>query len=278
LASAGMRIMADATRSSMQPLFERDGMRRLDALVKPGVLCAFDFDGTLAPIVARPEQVRLPPGIRPRLVELARHAAVAIVTGRAIADIKPRLGFEPAYIVGNHGLEGVPGWAQRIGEYREICRDWIMQLASVEDEPGVQIEDKTYSLSVHYRLAPDQGAAADRLRVRFGGLMPAPHVIEGKCVFNLLPRNTVNKGIALVRLIEVSGAAGAVYVGDDVTDEDVFRLRRPDILTVRIEYAPGSAAEFFVPERGGIARVLDLLIARLSSRRRRAFQEIRGTS
>lgn len=94
----------------MLSLFSVAGQRRIDEIVKPGLLCVFDFDGTLSPIVAQPDQARLPLGVRRRLLELSKLASVAIITGRSLADIRPRLEFEPDYTVGNHGIEGIPGW------------------------------------------------------------------------------------------------------------------------------------------------------------------------
>jgi trehalose 6-phosphate phosphatase len=244
----------------MQPLFGEEGMRCLKEFIRDGVLCAFDFDGTLAPIVESPEQASLPEDIRQKLVSLARRARVAVITGRSVDDIRARLGFEPAYVVGNHGLEGIPDPARQGGQYHETCRAWLRQLGPLERRLGVQIEDKTYSLSVHYRRAPDPVAAADRLREELPTLHPAPRIVEGKFVFNLLPTQAVDKGQAIARLIEDTGGNGAIYVGDDVTDEDVFRMRRRDILSIRVEAAEHSAADFFLPAPGDIVRLLDLMI------------------
>jgi trehalose 6-phosphate phosphatase len=244
----------------MQPLFGEEGMRRLKDFIRQGVLCAFDFDGTLAPIVESPEQASLPEDIRQKLVGLAQRARVAVITGRSVGDIRARLGFEPAYVVGNHGLEGIPDPARQGGYYHEVCREWLRQMRSLEQRFGVQIEDKTYSLSVHYRRTADPVSAADRLREELPKLQPAPRIVEGKFVFNLLPSQAVNKGQAIARLIEDTGGQGAIYVGDDATDEDVFRMRRPDILSIRVEAAGNSAAEFYLPAPGDIVRLLDLMI------------------
>jgi trehalose 6-phosphate phosphatase len=241
---------------------------RLDEVVKPGLLCAFDFDGTLAPIVTQPEKARLPLGVMQRLVALSRHAPVAIITGRSLADIRARLGFEPDFIVGNHGLEGLPGWERRAEHCRRLCREWELNLAAaLQDksmfDPGIRIESKTYSLSVHYRLARDHAKAEKQLSEIFASRINSARIVPGKCVFNLLPQDAADKGMALESLIGTSGARSAVYVGDDVTDEDVFRLRRPDVLSVRINSVVGSAAEFFLPDRLDIVKLLDDLIDRL---------------
>ena len=252
----------------MEPLFSAAGRRRLDEIVRPGLLCAFDFDGTLAPIVMHPDDVRLPPTVLQRLVTLSGHARIAILTGRAVADIAPRLGFEADYLVGNHGLEGVPGWQARSDATAALCRDWkkslTMALRDPQYDPGIMLEDKHYSLSVHYRLARDQAEAEQRLKELLAGLQPPPRIVAGKCVFSVMPQGGGDKGGALEELMRLSGAAGAIYVGDDVTDEDVFRLKRADLLSVRVEYAPDSNAQFFVHGYQEIEQLLDELIERLS--------------
>jgi trehalose 6-phosphate phosphatase len=253
----------------MKPLFSESGLRRLDEVVCPGLLCVFDFDGTLSPIVAQPEQAHLPDDVMQRLVRLKTLAPVAIITGRSVADIRERLGFEPDFIAGNHGLEGVPGWEQLAQQYEEMCRCWKEKLARAlrnhaHFDRGIRVEDKRYSLSVHYRLAHDQEQAANALLRLFAEQLPEARVIGGKYVFNLMPPGGADKGSALEQLMQISGTCGAIYAGDDVTDEDVFRLRRPDVLTVRIEQAPDSAAELFLQDRADIVRLLDELIRRLS--------------
>ncbi len=86
--------------------------------------------------------------------------------------------------------------------------------------------------------------------------------MAGKCVFNLLPQGAADKGSALEQLMRETGAPSAIYVGDDITDEDVFRLQRRDILSVRIEKGASSKADFFLNDRIEIAQLLDELIAR----------------
>lgn len=246
----------------MSLLFSESGLRRLDEIVQQRLLCAFDFDGTLAPIVAQPEHARLPDDIRQHLIVLSGYAPVAIITGRSIEDIYSRLGFDPDFIVGNHGLEGVPGWEGQAQHHQAICVGWRMQLARMlsDGDAGIRLEDKRYSLSVHYRDANDANDAEVRLMKLFGTLEPQPRVVAGKYVFNLLPQDAAHKGDALEQLIAICGARHALYVGDDVTDEDVFRLQRRDVLSVRIEHAAQSAAQFFLPRPEDIVQLLTELI------------------
>lgn len=253
----------------MRALFSEYGQARLRDIVQPGVLCAFDFDGTLAPITSDPAAAFLTPEVLDRLLRLAELTPIAVLTGRSLADIRARLGFEPTYVVGNHGVEGMSDSAE-LAHHASCCDVWRGQLqglleAHPELAKDILTEDKRYSLSLHYRAASDQAAAAAVLRDLIGQLAPAPRLVTGKCVFNLLPPDSYDKGRALVELMKRSGAGSAVYVGDDVTDEDVFRLRRHDVLSVRVEYMSNSAADFYIPDHADIAQLLDKLIGRLAS-------------
>jgi trehalose 6-phosphate phosphatase len=253
----------------MRLLFSQSGLQRLDQLVRPGILCAFDFDGTLAPIVTQPEKASLPRGILHRLTMLAAHASIAIVSGRALSDLRARVGFEPDFLVGNHGVEGVPGFEHVMQEHQQICRPWLEMLsAALMEQPaferGIWVEDKGFSLSVHYRLVRDRKTAEKQLNELISSLIPSARMVGGKCVINLLPPNAIDKGAALEQLMTASGARSAIYVGDDVTDEDVFRLQRHDVLSVRVGRGVDSAAEFFLNHRLDMFPLLDELLTRLS--------------
>ena len=254
----------------MKPLFSAEGTACLDAIVRPGVLCVFDFDGTLAPIVAQPDDAHLPAPVRVRLETLQQHAPVAILTGRALNDINARLNFKADYMVGNHGLEGLPDSADRRHAYEQVCNGWrsLIQAALTDAgrfEPTLLLEDKEISLSLHYRHARNQAVARQHLLALFESLSPAPRVIAGKCVYNLLPQGSGDKGTAFAHLMHLSGATSAIYVGDDVTDEDVFALAREDLLSVRVGQTTGSAAPFFLRRHADILRLLEELSARLTT-------------
>lgn len=248
----------------MQPLFSHAGRRRLDQVVQPGLLCVFDFDGTLSPIVEQPDDAHLPQEVFERLLRLSQLAPVGVLTGRSLEDIRPRLGFDPQYLVGNHGLQGLPAWEAHSAAFRSLCNAWADALAPrMPADSGIFIENKQYSLSLHYRMARDPKAAEARLRTLIDELDPLPHVVAGKCVFNLLPDAACDKGVALGKMIDISGCSTALYVGDDVTDEDAFRLDHPGLLSIRIEPHEQSAAEFYLPRRHDIVHLLDYLIDRL---------------
>ena len=247
----------------MTNLFSNGGLQTLQAFVMPDMLCLFDFDGTLAPLVAEPANALLPHAVQHSLCRLQQLAKVGIVTGRSLADLSARLEFNPHYLVGNHGLEGLPGWERRAAEFAAICAVWRKALADKLTlmDRGIQLEDKHYSLSLHYRNARYPQQTRQALMNLFAELSPPPRIIAGKFVWSLLPPGANDKGSAVEELIKLAAAPRTLYVGDDVTDEDVFDLQREDLMTIRVGHAAKSAANFFIPDRQTILALLDQLLA-----------------
>jgi len=221
-------------------------------------LLAFDIDGTLAPIVEHPDDARLPHDVQHCLAELARRYDVAIVTGRGVADARRMFAFEPRYLIGNHGAEGLPGADRRAQAFLSVVRGWREALEPCERlaASGVMIEDKRYSLSLHYRKAPDREAAHRAIRACIDALEPAPKVIDGKAVVNVLPADAPNKGDALRALIGETRRPNALYVGDDDTDEAVFGLHLPSVLTLRVEPSGDSEATLFLRDQREVLTLL----------------------
>ena len=231
--------------------FSPDGVARLSAVLATRPLLAFDIDGTLAPIVDRPDDARLPDEVQRCLAELARRTEVAIITGRSADDARRMLGFEPHYLVGNHGAEGLPGWRARSRAFERTVRAWRQSLERCESlaAAGVALEDKRYSLSLHYRRAPSPDTAYRTINRCIDRLVPRPRVIDGKAVVNLLSADAPDKGDALRALIEHAHCRDVLYVGDDDTDEVVFGLNLPNVLTLRVEPTAESAAGLYLRDQ-----------------------------
>jgi trehalose 6-phosphate phosphatase len=173
----------------------------------------FDVDGTLAPIVARPELAAVPEATKIELRRLAaRYLLVACISGRAGADARRLVNVEGVIYVGNHGLELDPHaaeYAQRIARFRESV--------------GMPVEDKGLSLAYHFREAADEAAArAELQRVAERGRTEGLDVRWGRKVLEVRPTASANKGTAVLALLERSGAERALYAGDDTTDLDAF--------------------------------------------------------
>ena len=115
-----------------------------------------------------------------------KKANPALGTFRSLADMRERLGFVPDYLIGNHGLEGVPGERRLHAALVRICRGWKDWLAPrLNDiDPAIWLEDKQYSLSLHFLNARDHAQSMVDLSALFAQLQPAPRVIPGKCIFS----------------------------------------------------------------------------------------------
>lgn len=250
----------------MKLLFGREGRKALKALGAQKSLYAFDFDGTLAAIVSAPAKARMLSAPRRRLLELSRLAPVAILSGRSRADLKIKLNMNGVQFVGNHGLEMDRRRKTPLAAAKRTTRKWLGRLETEDLGPGVWIEDKIYSLSVHYLGSPARGPAKRRLAKIFSKLEPQARIVGGKSVFNLIPQNSPHKGDALLRLMKILKVRAAFYLGDDDTDEDVFRLPHANktLLTVRVGIKQGSRAKYFIKSQTDLNRVLDLLLENLT--------------
>lgn len=247
----------------MIDLLSPEGREALQKTVTSATLLAFDLDGTLAPIVDDPTKVALSPAIRQQMQQLSSLAPTAIITGRSCGDARQRLGFEPRYLVGNHGLEGLPDSPGVTQELSGIIEGWCQQLEKLLAPELLQmlyLEKKSGSLSLHYRQVPDPQAAHILLLMAIQQLEPGPRLVGGKFVENLIPDGLPHKGDALLRLMTHAGSPAALFLGDDETDEDVFRLDDPRILSVSVGQERVTAARYVVYDQMAMGTVLDQLL------------------
>jgi alpha,alpha-trehalase len=233
-----------------------------------------DYDGTLTPIVPHPDDAYLRPAMQELLSVLARHPRyrVAVVSGRALDDLRGRVAGGVLYLAGNHGLEiEGPGGRHEYPEVRRL-RPQIRALAQALQRdlagvPGVLIEDKGMTLSVHYRRVP--AACVPTLKARFmahagpavraGGF----RLGTGKAVLEVRPHVPWDKGEAVRWIVErlrqdlPTASLLAIYVGDDDTDEDAFRvLTSTGIGIVVGSDRRHSAARYFVESVEEVERFL----------------------
>ncbi|MFH1087278.1 MAG: trehalose-phosphatase [Chloroflexota bacterium] len=221
------------------------------------ILLMTDYDGTLTPIVERPELAELAEPVRRLLRALAheRHFTVGVVSGRALPDLKDRVRLSNIVYAGNHGLEvegpGISFVNPLAEELRPVLRILNYVLCQALGKiKGVLVEDKGLTLSIHYRLA-DPGRVGELRSVveKIVGHAEAAGKVKrtsGKKVYEVRPRVAWDKGKA-VKLLMRKYANGdrrsgllPVYLGDDATDEDAFRAIG----------AYGSGVSVFVGEPG----------------------------
>lgn len=246
-----------------------------DRLTRSPLLLFLDVDGTLAPIAPRPEEATVPPETR-RAVSAATSLAgvqVALVSGRSATDARRMVAATKVWAVGNHGSEAIGPDGEvivdaQVAPYESSMRRSARTLESLlHAVPGVIVEDKRWTLSVHYRLAdpalvPLVQATVERV-AKENGLL----IHEGKMVFEVRSPALVNKGTAVLALVErLEGRSGTVvFVGDDRTDEDAFRALRldgDDAVTVRVTPGEGlpTAAEYTLEGPDEVRTFLEELV------------------
>jgi len=244
-------------------LFGETGLTALYNFIDRTTLVGFDLDGTLAPIVADANLIRVPHAIRKELLKLMEKSSVVIITGRSRSNALEHLGVMPHFLIGNHGAEGLPGREDEEAKVLNMARSWERQLSglpsSVNGE-GIVIENKGSTISVHYRASSDRKAARSLILSRIGLLFPKPRIISGKCVEDLIPATAPNKGEAFLYLMKRFGHAKGFYIGDDKTDEDVFRLTGEQLFTVRIGNARRSQAGYTLRSQQEVLHMLRLIV------------------
>jgi trehalose 6-phosphate phosphatase len=224
------------------------------------VLLAFDFDGTLAPIVVDPAAAQMRARTRELLVRAAGLYPTVVLSGRTRADTRRRVSGVPLQeVIGNHGAEvgvGDPAIAPAHRWRRELER-------ALAEHAGVVIEDKGFSLSIHYRQSRQKKRARAAIVAAVAAIerREAVRVMGGKQVVNLLPDGAPHKGIALEGARARLGCDTALYVGDDQTDEDVFALDQPGrLLSVRVGEREASHADYYLRGQREIDALLRCLI------------------
>lgn len=254
----------------MNPVLSRSMKSALCGDKKP--VFFLDYDGTLTPIVSRPEDAKISEEMRNVVKKLIEKYNVAIVSGRLRADVQGLLGIDGLVYAGSHGfdilgpdIEMINPDAQRtIPVIAEIVQKVKDELGPIE---GTIIEDKKFSLAVHYRLV-DEEKYFEKIQ-SFCQEIVKPYdnlrLMHGKKVFEILPALDWDKGKAVRFVLKAMGYSWndvtAVYIGDDTTDEDAFRMVKTRGLAILVsdEKRP-SVADFTVNTPLDLQRLFERLI------------------
>lgn len=253
-------------------------MQNLGSIVpQPGNQLAvfLDYDGTLTPIVSRPDQARLSDTMRKTLERLAHLCTIAIISGRDLGDVRSRVGIKDIFYAGSHGFD-IAGPGREHLQY-EQGTEYLSLLDKAEQElrdglstvDGCLIERKRFSIAVHYRQVEASSVwqlkegVADILR-RHTQL----RLSKGKKVYELQPNIDWDKGKALrwlLKALELNRREVIpLYIGDDVTDEDAFAAIHDDGIGILVsEHGGQTEARYRLKDPDEVQRFLDALIKRL---------------
>ena len=258
------------------------------------LMLLLDIDGTLAPIAPRPDVAVVPAATQRVLKDLERCADVhvAVISGRSVGDARRLLGVPGVWTIGNHGFEVAPpdqppSVREDVLDFADRVREAAGRAFAVgEQVPGVVVEDKRWTLSVHYRLA--EPSAVPRLADEIHAIASEYGLVvtHGKKILEMRPPIRIDKGSAALELASQLGALGdgasLVGAGDDRTDEDMFRAlraRMPSCVTIRVgedASAHETAAEFRIPDPAAMRELLEIVRARRTEAHDRAAGTANG--
>ncbi len=271
-----------------QPVRDRatlpDALASIDELLRRAsdraIHLFLDYDGTLTPIVERPEDAELDEAMRQRVRAFAGRHFVAVVSGRALDDLVERVGLFSIHFAGSHGFElRHPDGRIEEQEEAQAATARLDELGArlaqrLGPLAGVQLERKRFGLAVHYRRAAGEAAGeVERAVEDIATAFPELRIKAGKKVFELVPGLDWDKGKALFWILESAGRTRdqifPIYVGDDVTDEDGFRAIDGWGIGIAVgaEGPQATAASYGLEDVAAVGRFLDLLAERTERRR-----------
>lgn len=238
------------------------------------ILLVCDFDGTLVTIKPTPKLARLPAKTKKLLSLLSRNRKynVGIISGRSLSDIRKLIGLNSIFYAGNHGLEiKLPKSQKFVYSQARQTKPLIQKLSKEFDKlssgyKGLFIENKIYTLSIHYRNCPAgqiPGFKKDVRRICFPLINKRKiRVTEGKKVIEIVPPLAWDKGKALCWIKDrlKANKALTIYIGDDRTDEDAFTQIKRGLSVYVGEKKEHSSAKFYLRHPNQVVYFLTLLI------------------
>ena len=231
-----------------------------------------DYDGTLTPIVDRPDMAKISDEMRKMVTDLSKKHMTAIVSGRQREDVENLLGIKGLFYAGSHGFDiNGPGFSMVLPEVQEvvpvvqkITNELKEKFGTVE---GAIVEHKKFSVAMHYRLVKENMVPEIQKFVeKKVNENEKLRLMYGKKVFEILPVFQWNKGKAIIWIMKALNISWkntrVVYIGDDTTDEDAFRVIRHNGLGIIVaERGKPSAAHFQVNSPDDVNKLFQMIIA-----------------
>lgn len=240
-----------------------------------------DYDGTLTPIVQRPDAALLSEEMRSLLTDLACQIPVAIVSGRDLADIQQMVNIDTLYYAGSHGFD-IAG-PHHLHQQQPLAQQALLTLDKAETQlrdrlvspsacPRAWVERKQFAIALHYREVAEQDIPnVERLVNTVLAQHPSLRKSSGKKIFELQPDIPWDKGQAILWLLEKLHLSPPetlpIYLGDDITDEDAFQALGPKAISIRVGPPhEKTAAHYTLKNPAEVTAFLSQLLQSLNSK------------
>jgi len=231
-----------------------------------------DYDGTLTPIVSRPDLAVLSDEMREVICRLAATYTTAVVSGRQREDVENLVAIEGFFYAGSHGFDILgPGFSMINPTVKDMIPLVDVLIRKLKENlggiPGLLVEEKKFSVAVHYRLV-DEETYLPEIKLFVDKLVdenPSFRLMHGKKVFEILPAMDWNKGKAIRWIMKALNLSwdkhSIVYIGDDTTDEDAFRVVRTRGTGILVcDHSKPSSADFQVSTPDDIRRLFEKIL------------------
>lgn len=231
-----------------------------------------DYDGTLAPIRSKPSQAVLPPSAQTLLHQLSAqpHTNIIIVTGRSLRDVRALVRVKGIDYIANHGFEMLMRgnrWVHPEAKRKQGRLAAILKRLKTETKllKGIELEDKQFTLSIHYRNASTNAGRKVRAALQqiIRDTSASFSITHGKKVLEIRPTRLWNKGYAVKKFLAASrtpSSATVIYIGDDTTDEDAFRMLRSSAISVVVGRNKNSHARYYFRNQKEVLKFLRIIL------------------
>jgi len=252
---------------SMKPYRYRYLFDHLKEISKDNIFLFLDYDGTITPIVKSPDKAVLSDDMRILIMRLKEKMSVAIISGRCLEDIKRLVNIQDIIYAGNHGAEIWDGSklvvSPQLGDNKSILEKIIKEMKStLSSVNGVLIEEKGITASIHYRKvhSRDLGKVFDIFWSIADKYKDLFRITSGKKVFEIRPYGIWNKGDAVKWIIKNFGKDKVpIYIGDDVTDEDAFKMLRGR--GIGISVGKSEESDYYLKSQKEVGKFLEWILS-----------------
>ncbi|PIT98964.1 MAG: trehalose-phosphatase [Bdellovibrionales bacterium CG10_big_fil_rev_8_21_14_0_10_45_34] len=239
----------------------REVLKKLD---RASTLIGLDYDGTITPIVRDPMAAVLSDETKAILKNLMKKWQVVIISGRMRRDLGLLLQQDDLFVtVGSHGAECTlrKPHEEYEEEVKELVSKWEALFLDLKQRyPKLILENKGLSFTVHFGMVDEQREVESEIDDRLEALEGNARIIKGYHVVNLVPAMLPHKGEALVWLMGHYKKQHALFFGDDITDEFVFKMQNPNITGVRVGEGVSTSAPYYVKNVDDVIASLKLLL------------------